>query len=192
MKILILSPYPERIAHIFVASGDEVTATAERLVEPPRVDFIVSYGYRFIVKEPVISRFMRRIINVHISMLPWNRGADPNFWSWFDRTPKGVTIHEIDSGIDTGPILVQDEVHFGRYETLRTSYDKLQEAAVDLIASSWGAIRRGMAAEDQGGPGSYHRVQDLKTIWHRFALGFDTPVAEIERIGEREGANFRA
>ena len=70
------------------------------------------------------------MINIHISMLPWNCGADPNFWSWFYATPKGVSIHCIDSGIDTGGLLTQAEIMFPAGETLRTSYDRLMEHAI--------------------------------------------------------------
>ena len=38
---------------------------------------------------------------MHISYLPFNRGAHPNYWSFKDNSPKGVTIHFIDNGIDT-------------------------------------------------------------------------------------------
>ena len=44
-----------------------------------------------------------------MSYLPWNRGADPNFWSILEDTPKGVTIHIMDESIDTGDILYQKD-----------------------------------------------------------------------------------
>lgn len=46
-------------------------------------------------------------MNLHISYLPWNKGADPNFWSCIDGTPAGVTLHHIDAGVDTGDIIAQ-------------------------------------------------------------------------------------
>ena len=55
---------------------------------------------------------MRQAINLHISYLPFNRGAHPNFWSFVDNSPKGVTIHEIDEGLDTGPIIHQKKLSF--------------------------------------------------------------------------------
>ena len=48
-------------------------------------------------------------LNVHPSLLPDNRGPDPLFWTfWRGDTSTGVTIHLIDEGIDTGPIVVQE------------------------------------------------------------------------------------
>ena len=49
---------------------------------------------------------------MHTSYLPFNRGSHPNFWSFAENSPKGVTIHEIDEGIDTGPIIYQKKIFF--------------------------------------------------------------------------------
>ena len=85
--------------------GDEVTRTEEPLESGMKclehVDFIISYGYRHILKKDLIEMFPRKIANLHISLLPWNRGADPNLWSFLEDTPKGVTIHYIDCSVDT-------------------------------------------------------------------------------------------
>ena len=45
-----------------------------------------------------------------MSFLPYNRGSHPNFWSFIDDTPKGITIHEIDEGADTGNIVFQKKI----------------------------------------------------------------------------------
>ena len=45
-------------------------------------DFIVSYGYRHILSKNILDLLPNKIINLHISYLPYNRGADPNFWSF--------------------------------------------------------------------------------------------------------------
>lgn len=52
------------------------------------------------------------VLNLHISYLPWNRGANPNFWSFVENTKKGVTIHEIDEKLDKGKILLRKELEF--------------------------------------------------------------------------------
>ena len=106
----------------------------EPLDSIPEADWIVSYGYRNILKGEVLSRFHNRMINIHISLLPWNRGAEPNFWSWLEQTPKGVTIHRIDPGIGSGEILVQKEMTFKEEEeTLAHFLEKLQTEANKLF-----------------------------------------------------------
>ena len=70
---------------------------------------VVSYGYNHIIPEKFITN---NIYNLHISFLPYNRGAHPNFWSFIENTPSGVTIHKIDQGIDTGKIIFQKMIDF--------------------------------------------------------------------------------
>ena len=76
------------------------------------VDIIISFGYKKIIKKKILKLVKRPILNLHISYLPFNRGTHPNFWSFVDGTPAGVTIHEVEKGIDTGPILFQKKIRF--------------------------------------------------------------------------------
>ena len=96
-------------------------------------DFIISFGYRHIIKKDIIDLFPDKIINMHISYLPYNKGADPNLWSYLENSPKGVTIHKIDAGLDTGDILLQKNVQDNIEDTLKTSYDRLINEIVSLF-----------------------------------------------------------
>jgi folate-dependent phosphoribosylglycinamide formyltransferase PurN len=60
-----------------------------------------------ILREPFLSAFEGRIINIHLGLSPYYRGAGTNFWPLVNREPEfvGATIHYLDAGIDTGPIL---------------------------------------------------------------------------------------
>ena len=51
-------------------------------------DLIISYGYRHIFTNSFLKKVSAPIINLHISFLPFNRGAHPNFWSFVENTPK--------------------------------------------------------------------------------------------------------
>ena len=71
---------------------------------------------------------------MHISLLPWNRGYHPNIWSFLEDTPKGVTIHYINEGIDTGDIIVQKEIVIDEdKETLKSSYEILHEKDTVIV-----------------------------------------------------------
>ena len=82
-----------------------------RLSELNNFDTIISYGYRFKIDEKLIKK-NKNLINLHVSFLPFNRGAHPNFWSFIENTPSGVSIHKIDKGIDTGDIINQKLIDF--------------------------------------------------------------------------------
>ena len=110
-----------------------------------RYDYIISFGYRKIISKKVISKIKRPIINLHISYLPYNRGAYSNFWSFINNTPKGVTIHEIDNGIDTGKIIFRKKISFklnnkitfqSTYKVLILEIEKLFKKKYKMIISN--------------------------------------------------------
>ena len=76
------------------------------------IDLVITFNYRKILDKIILKKLKRPAINLHISYLPFNRGCHPNFWSFVENSPKGVTIHEIDNGIDTGPIIYQKKISF--------------------------------------------------------------------------------
>jgi methionyl-tRNA formyltransferase len=106
------------------------------------------------------------IINLHVSLLHWNKGAYPNVWSFLDDTQKGVTIHIIDEGIDTGPILVQKEIYMDENtETLKSSYEKLHKEIQKLFKVSWNNIKnKKLKLVSQVLKESVHRIKDFKKI----------------------------
>lgn len=77
-----------------------------------KYDLIISFGYKKIINKKILQKLRRPPINLHFSYLPYNRGTHPNFWSFVENTPKGVSIHEIDAGIDAGGIIVRKKVNF--------------------------------------------------------------------------------
>ena len=145
--------------------------------------FIISYNYRFIIKQDIINYMKNNIINLHISLLPWNKGADPNLWSFLEDTPKGVTIHIIDESIDTGPIFVQKVVYIDeRTETLKSSYDKLHREIQGLFKINWNNIKnKKIKLTPQDSRGSFHYVKDFKKIEYLISdKGWDTSIKEFK------------
>jgi len=164
--------------------GENITQTTDKLSFKTVVnfDFLISYGYRHILSKDILNMFPNRAINLHISYLPWNRGADPNFWSFIEDTPKGVTIHYLDEGIDTGDIIVQKRIEFGfNQETLSTSYKKLQTTVQELFKQNWLNIKAGKCRRyKQNGKGSSHNAKDKENLSHLLINGWDTPVSILD------------
>jgi methionyl-tRNA formyltransferase len=169
------------------AGGDEVVVHSAPLgVNDCDADFLVSFGYRYIVARDILARFPHRAVNLHISYLPWNRGAHPNVWAHYEGTPSGVTVHHMDPGIDTGDIIVQKQITFGPGETLQTSHAALMREIEDLFFDSWPSVKAGTAPRSrQQGRGSYHSVADLERIQSLLTNGWDTPLAAIAGRGVR-------
>lgn len=162
MKFLYLGT-PSYIQEYLQVKGD-LTYTSSK-IDPHLLkdfDWIISYGYTHILSKDHIEATKNPILNLHISYLPFNRGFSPNYWSWKKQTPKGVTIHQIDEGLDTGPIYVQKEVIFSGTETLSSSYLILKLEIEKLFIQNFDKIIRGeIKAHKQIGKGSYQAKRDL-------------------------------
>lgn len=146
-----------------------------------KVDVIISYGYRHIISAEQLKHIDRPIINLHISYLPWNRGAHPNFWAFYDSTPIGVSIHLIDEGIDTGPILFQKFVIFEDHETtFALTYKKLKLEIEKLFMENLVNILSGKySTVPQPKKGTLHYIKDLPADF----LGWETNIChEIFRL----------
>ena len=147
-KILFLGHSNSPIIKWLIDNNEIVKSTEEKINKDfiiiNQFDFLISYGYKFIIKKEILDMFPFKAINLHISFLPFNRGADPNFWSFIDETPKGVSIHYIDDGIDTGDIIVQKKVSFPNldHQTLATTYKLLHNEIQTLFFKNWDYIKK--------------------------------------------------
>jgi len=94
-----------------------------------RVDLIVLAGFMRILKGEFLRAFPQRVLNIHPALLP----AFPGLESWKQALDYGVkvtgcTIHFVDQGIDTGPIVVQRAVPVLDDDTPATLHARIQEA----------------------------------------------------------------
>jgi methionyl-tRNA formyltransferase len=107
-------------------------------------DFILSFGFRKIIRDNILKKLKKPIFNIHLSYLPFNRGAHPNFWSLIEDTPAGVSIHKVDSGIDTGSIIIRKKVYFNinlyKFSTFKKTYKYLFLEAEKLFKKNFNKI----------------------------------------------------
>lgn len=128
-------------------------------------DLMISYCYKYIIPESVIEWMEGNIVNLHISYLPWNRGTSPNFWSFVENTPKGVTLHYINKKLDTGAIIAQTLVSVSCQETFSETYQKLHQAALHMFTDAFEQYEYWkIIAKDQIGEGSYHTRKQLTEL----------------------------
>jgi methionyl-tRNA formyltransferase len=151
-----------------MSQGETIVISTEKIshkdIADVQPDMIISYNYAYILGKDVLDA-VPIAINLHISYLPWNKGRHPNVWSWIDDTPKGVTIHLIDKGVDTGDILFQRKVIFREGGTLASSYHTLHHEIQDMFRQNWPVLKSGkFTPMKQEGEGSYHRGKDLPEL----------------------------
>ena len=109
-RVFELERYPDREAR------DRELADWLRL---RGVDLVVLAGYMHLLTKPFLDRFPERIVNVHPSLLPDFPGAHAIEEALAaDVETTGVTIHLVDEGLDTGPILRQEQLSLEPRETL--------------------------------------------------------------------------
>jgi len=185
MKVLLLSPYPEKLKNLIIESGDEVISHEhpidESFITKNNIEFIVSYGYRYKLNSSLLKKVNYNAINLHLSYLPFNKGAYPNLWSHIDDTLSGVTIHLIDDDLDTGNILFQKEVKIDRnYHTFKSSYLFLTQEIERLFALNWIYIRKKICLGwPQTEQGTYHSIKDSETIIKTLKNGWETNINEF-------------
>jgi len=76
-----------------------------------KVDLVCLAGYRLIVSEVFVDAFPNRILNIHPSLLPSFPGLKPHWQAvTYGVKISGATVHIVDKGVDTGPIVVQAAV----------------------------------------------------------------------------------
>ena len=127
-------------------------------------DLIISFGYKKIIKKKILQKLSRPPINLHISYLPYNRGAHPNFWSFVENTPKGVSIHEINAGIDTGGIIARKKVNFNLTKnlTFKDTYKVLIDEVESLFIEKFEKIlNKNYKLLNINGKGTFHKKKEL-------------------------------
>jgi len=134
-----------------------------------KIDLIITFNYRHLIKKFILKRLKRPAINLHISYLPFNRGCHPNFWSFIENSVKGVTIHEIDNGLDTGPILFQNKIFFNINKKKHNNFFKTNQILNSEIEKLFlkninQILNKKYETKKQVKGGSFHYRNDLPTL----------------------------
>jgi methionyl-tRNA formyltransferase len=120
-----------------------------------------------IIREATFSLPAHGTINVHHGAVPEYRGGPPVFWELRDGGDTvGFTVHLIDAGIDTGPVLARGEVPIERRgslgETLRATIPRLHEASLDALER---VLDAGAFAGERQPAGGRHRTTPTLRDW---------------------------
>lgn len=173
------------IADLIKLYGDSVIVHSKRvdinLIRDKNIDYILSDRYPFIINPSVLDYIKGRAINTHPSLLPLNRGHQPNFFSIFYNMKSGVSIHKIDEGIDTGDIIVQRELFYSDYDTLRTSYSIYRKSIISLLYENWyDILNENIKLKSQKNKGNINYKNEFENLFIKFPNGWDTSIKEIK------------
>jgi methionyl-tRNA formyltransferase len=112
-----------------------------RLIGP---DAIVVAAYGQILPKEILTLPTYGCINIHASLLPFYRGAAPINWAIIrGETQTGITIMQMDEGMDTGAVLLQESVVIGTDDTAGSLTEKLSALGAKLITTALALIADG-------------------------------------------------
>lgn len=107
-------------------------------------DLLVVAAYGQILSKELLSVPSIMPINVHGSLLPRYRGAAPIQWAILDGCREtGITIMEMDEGMDTGPILLQESLEIGARESFGSLYGRMAELGARLLVRALALLKEG-------------------------------------------------
>lgn len=144
-------------------------------------DIFVVVAYGQILSKEILDMPKYGSINVHASLLPKYRGAAPIQWSIIDGEKlTGVTIMQMDEGIDTGDMLFKSTVEIEDTDTADSLYDKLSESGASLIIDALDAIEKGdIHPVKQNHENATYAKMLNKALGH---INYGKSAAEIERL----------
>lgn len=106
----------------------------QHLLQSYQPDVIVVAAYGMILPKAVLDAPFKGCLNVHASLLPRWRGASPITYAILHGdTETGVTLMQMDEGLDTGAILLQRSIPLARDETTGTLTEKLARLGAELV-----------------------------------------------------------
>jgi len=108
---------------------DEAQAETAARLQAAGVELVCLAGFMRLVKRPLLEAFADRILNIHPALLP----AFPGVESWKQALAAGVaetgcTVHFVDAGVDTGPIILQERVPVLSGDTPEALHARIQLA----------------------------------------------------------------
>lgn len=119
-----------------------------RLLRDVGVELVVLAGFMRVLKAPMLEAFPRRIINLHPSLLPKFPGREAWAQALAAREKvTGCTVHFVDAGVDSGEIIVQQEVPILPDDTPTSLHERIQQAERKLFPAVIGDLAAKMPAE---------------------------------------------
>ena len=119
---------PYHIVDYSTHSRREAEAEIVKILTSYGVEFIVLAGFMRILTEYILDAYPKKIINIHPSLLPNYPGVDSIQKSYYSNDSRlGITIHWVDKGVDTGPIILQKSFERNGEESLEEIEARIHE-----------------------------------------------------------------
>ena len=143
-----------------------------------------------IISQRLISSLRFGFINTHPSLLPHNRGKHYNFWALVEQSPFGVSLHFVESGIDSGDLVAQKSISYTWEDTAETLYQLAVAGMKELFFESYPLIRKGeISAWSQDlSLGSFHYASELEVA---SLIDLDQPTTARQLLNQLRARTFK-
>jgi methionyl-tRNA formyltransferase len=156
----------------------EDAAAAKKRIEDAKADFMVVAAYGLILPEWTLDTPKHGCLNIHASLLPRWRGAAPIHRAIeAGDLETGITIMQMDAGLDTGAMLISRAIGIANDDTTQTLHDKLAVLGADLIQQALQGYSR-LQAIPQAASGVSYATKISKA---ESAIDWSQSAAVIER-----------
>ena len=146
---------------------------------PADVMVVVAFGQ--ILPKQILEMTKYGCINVHASLLPAYRGAAPIQWAIINgETKTGITTMQMDEGLDTGDMILKEEVVITSEETGASLHDKLATLGASLCVKTLRAIEKGSVTFEKQEDTTTEYAWMLKKEMGR--VDWSKSAVEIERL----------
>jgi methionyl-tRNA formyltransferase len=147
-----LTPPPVKILaeenNLTILQPERLDDSFLNLLLPLKPDLLVVIAFGQIIPGRILSSVKEGGINIHASLLPKYRGSAPIQWAIINNEKKtGLTTMCMDEGLDTGPILLQQEVDILEGETAGQLHDRLSSYAPALLIKTLQGLAKGTIEE---------------------------------------------
>ena len=183
-KSVLYTPVKEKALEYNIPVYQPVKVKSEEFVEVLRElnpDVIVVVAFGQILSKEILDLPKYGCMNVHASLLPKLRGAAPIQWAVIDGEEKsGVTIMQMDIGLDTGDMLLKEEIVLDEKETGGSLHDKLTVMGGPLILEALKQAKEGTLVREKQNDAQSNYAKMLNKSLGK--IDFSKSAKEIERL----------
>ena len=177
---------PSPVKRVALAAGIPVhqpeklrTPEQQAPLADAQVDVLVVAAYGIILPQAVLDLPRHGCLNIHASLLPRWRGAAPIHRAiQAGDAATGITIMQMDAGLDTGPMLLSRAEAIHADDTTGSLHDRLAQLGADMVVEALRALPGGLVATPQPADGVTYAAKIGKT---EASVDWNRPAAELER-----------
>ena len=107
------------------------------------LDYVICVHFPLLIPKAILGIPRFGVLNLHPSLLPFNRGWHTPTWAILDKTPYGATLHFMAEGLDAGDIVLQKTLEIQPDDTADTLYRQVLDLEVRLFEEAWPSLARG-------------------------------------------------